>query len=46
MDICYNPSLPLVNEKWSHTGSNFFSKYASFPVFMQVSFFEKMYLLF
>lgn len=32
--LCYNPSLPLANKKWSLFGSIFFNKYAVFPVDM------------
>lgn len=34
--MCYNPSLPLIDAKWSLFGLHFFSIYAICPVFMRL----------
>lgn len=34
--LCYTPSLPLIDAKWSLFGLHFFSIYAICPVFMRL----------
>lgn len=34
--LCYNPSLPLADTKWSLFGLHFFSIYAVYSVFMRL----------